>query len=119
MGHVESINAITLNTLDMPSSIAFYGALGFRVTFGDAQSDFVTLAAGGCFVNLVRVSQEVDVNAGWGRIIFHVDDVDALYENAIEKGLSPREPPRDAPWGERMFPIFDPSGHDISFARRL
>lgn len=119
MGQVESINAITLNTLDMSASVAFYGALGFRVTFGDAQSDFVTLASGGCFVNLVRVSRENDVKAGWGRVIFHVDDVDALYAAAVEKGLTPQASPRDAPWGERMFPIFDPSGHDLSFARRL
>lgn len=119
MAQVESINAITLNTLDMPASVAFYGALGFRLTFGDAGSDFVTLASGGCFVNLARVTDRHDVKAGWGRVIFHVDDVDALYEQALANGLSPQAPPRDAPWGERMFPIFDPSGHDLSFARRL
>jgi uncharacterized glyoxalase superfamily protein PhnB len=33
--------------------------------------------------------------------------------------LSPRHPPRDADWGERMFAITDPSGHDLSFARPL
>ena len=119
MGHVESINAVTLNTLDMAVSIGFYEALGFRVTFGDTRSDFVTLASGGCFVNLVRVPRESDVKAGWGRVIFHVDDVDALHAQALANGLSPQAPPRDAPWGERMFPIFDPSGHDLSFARRL
>ena len=108
-----------VRVLDIDASVRFYEALGFRVTFGDARSDFVTLASGGCFVNLVRVSRESDVKAGWGRVIFHVDDVDALHARAVANGLSPEAPPRDAPWGERMFPIFDPSGHDLSFARRL
>jgi catechol 2,3-dioxygenase-like lactoylglutathione lyase family enzyme len=118
MGHVESINAITLNTLDMPASVTFYEALGFRLTFGGRDAEFVSLASGGCFVNLVRVANPADVRAGWGRVIFHVDDVDALYKRALESGLVPQAPPCDAPWGERMFPIFDPSGHDLSFAKR-
>jgi catechol 2,3-dioxygenase-like lactoylglutathione lyase family enzyme len=119
MGHVESINAITLNTYDMPASVAFYEALGFRAAFGGPNSEFVSLASGGCFVNLVRLADKDQVNAGWGRVIFHVDDVDALYERALASGLVPQAAPRDAPWGERMFPIFDPCGHDLSFAKRL
>ncbi|MGB1821606.1 MAG: VOC family protein, partial [Acidimicrobiales bacterium] len=55
----------------------------------------------------------------WGRVIFHVDDVDEFYKRAIAAGLSPTAEPKDAPWGERFFPISDPSGHDLSFAKRI
>jgi catechol 2,3-dioxygenase-like lactoylglutathione lyase family enzyme len=117
-----SINAITLTTARMGESIRFYEALGFRVAYGDALSEFVTLAGGddrSCFVNLIAVPTDADVATGWGRAIFHVDDVDALYRRAVANGLSPRAEPRDASWGERMFPIYDPNGHDLSFAKPL
>jgi hypothetical protein len=37
----------------------------------------------------------------WGRVIFYVVDVDALYERALALGLRPENAPRDSPWGER------------------
>jgi len=116
------INAITLTTARMEESIRFYEALGFHVAHGDGASDFVTMAFGNdrqCFVNLIAVATDADVANGWGRAIFHVDDVDALHDRIVARGLSPRAVPRDASWGERMFPIFDPNGHDLSFARPL
>ncbi|MDG2113320.1 MAG: VOC family protein [Actinomycetota bacterium] len=119
MTGVRSINAITFATADMTASIDFYRGLGFEVTFGGVQAPFSTLSQGDCFVNLTSVAAPEDVQTRWGRVIFHVDDVDALYESAVAAGLEPAGPPRDAPWGERMFPIFDPNGHDLSFAKPL
>ena len=55
----------------------------------------------------------------WGRVIIHVSDVDALYEQAIRAGLTPQFAPRDATWGERYFHIKDRDGHELSFARPL
>ena len=46
-------------------------------------------------------------------------DVDAVYERALAAGLQPSTHPRDAEWGERYFHIFDPDGHEISFAKPL
>ena len=109
------IDAVTLAAVDMSSSIAFYEALGFEVSFGGATASFTTMSAGVCHVNLTLTGSP----GPWGRVIFHVDDVDALYERALAAGLSPRHPLRDADWGERMFAITDPSGHDLSFARPL
>ena len=37
----------------------------------------------------------------WGRVIFYVADVDALYERALAAGCQPTTAPRDAEWGER------------------
>ena len=65
-------------------------------------------------------SQPSDVQwAWWGRLIFHVSDVDALYRRALDLGLSPEAGPRDAEWGERYFHLTDPDGHELSFARLL
>jgi uncharacterized glyoxalase superfamily protein PhnB len=54
----------------------------------------------------------------WGRLIFYVTDVDALWNHLKERGLDP-EVPRDACWGERYFHMPDPDGHELSFARPI
>ncbi|SUZ73432.1 uncharacterized protein METZ01_LOCUS26286, partial [marine metagenome] len=118
-GQVKRIDAITLATVDMAESIGFYEALGFIVSFGSASDSFVTLDSGFCFVNLWAVEETADPHIWWGRVIFHVDDVDQVYQKALDAGLTPLAEPRDAPWGERFFAIADPSGHDLSFAKPL
>lgn len=118
-GHVERIDAITFATADMSTSVRFYEALGFVVSFGDLSSSFITLKSGNCFINLWEVDPSALSTRWWGRTIFHVDDVDLLYQRALDAGLSPSDEPKDAPWGERFFPIQDPSGHDLSFAKKL
>ena len=55
----------------------------------------------------------------WGRVIFYVADVDALYDRALAAGYQPATVPRDAEWGERFFHLDDPDGHELSFARPL
>ena len=115
MAQVKSINAVTLHTVDMAASVGFYAHLGFTVTFGGETASFTTMSSGDCHVNLTTEG----VTCSWGRVIFHVDDVDGLYERAVAAGLQPDASPSDAPWAERYFPIHDPSGHDLSFAKRL
>ena len=55
----------------------------------------------------------------WGRLIFQVDDVDALYRRLIDAGLETNTIPADAAWGERYFHINDPDAHELSFAKPL
>ena len=54
----------------------------------------------------------------WGRLIFRVSDVDLFWAYLIERGLRP-ESPRDASWGERYFHLWDPDGHELSFAHPI
>jgi len=42
----------------------------------------------------------------WGRLIFHVSDVDRFWAYPMEKGFYP-DSPRDASWGERYFHMPD------------
>jgi len=113
-----TISAVALATLDMAASVQFYEALGFKLTFGGVAAPFSSLRFGQCFVNLALREIETPV-AWWGRVIFHVPDVDAVYDMAMVNGFDVEAPPRDAPWGERYFHITDPAGHQLSFAKPL
>jgi uncharacterized glyoxalase superfamily protein PhnB len=115
---IESVSAITLATHDMARAVAFYEVLGFDLGFGGPASAFTSFHAGAGHLNLVLATRETQWS-WWGRAIFHVADVDAMYRRAREAGLSPAFAPRNAAWGERYFHIVDPDGHELSFARRL
>ena len=115
---IEAISAVTLGTREMPRAIQFYRALGFEVLHGDEQSSFTSFRAGMSYLNLVAQPTERRWS-WWGRVIFYVADVDALYERALAAGCQPTTAPRNAEWGERFFHLIDPDGHELSFARPL
>lgn len=116
---IEEMNALTLATADMDRAVDFYDALGFACEFGGRGAPFTTLRIpSGQALNLIADERARDVNF-WGRVIFHVSDVDAMHARVIAAGFTPEAPPRDAPWGERYFHLTDPDGHELSFARRL
>jgi catechol 2,3-dioxygenase-like lactoylglutathione lyase family enzyme len=116
---IEAISAITLATHDMRRAVRFYGALGFEIARGGEATDFTTFRAGaGGYLNLIAQGDDKRWS-WWGRIIFHVDDVDAIFDRALAAGLSPSTTPHDAVWGERYFHLTDPDGHELSFARPL
>jgi catechol 2,3-dioxygenase-like lactoylglutathione lyase family enzyme len=115
---INSISAVTLATHDMVRALRFYRALGFTLRAGGERSPFTNLSAGSSYLNISLQGPE-RTWSWWGRVIFYVSDVDALYAHAIAQGFHPEAAPRDAPWGERYFPITDPDGHELSFARLL
>ena len=45
-----------------------------------------------------------------------VEDVDAVFKQAVDAGCKPNMPPMDAFWGDRYGQIFDPYGHSWSIA---
>lgn len=112
------ISAVTLAVSDMARAVAFYTDLGFEVRSGGPEAGFTTLEVGDDALNLTT-GEGAPPPAWWGRVIFHVSDVDAWHARAVERGLVPRGAPRDAPWGERYFHIVDADGHELSFAAPL
>lgn len=112
------ISAVALSTHDMAASVQFYHALGFSLTFGGKEAAFSTLRCGTSYLNLVLKTDDT-AREWWGRIIFHVSDVDAIFECAVKNGFTVEAPPRDAEWGERYFHVTDPAGHELSFAKPL
>mmetsp|Transcript_19443 Transcript_19443/g.24768 ORF Transcript_19443/g.24768 Transcript_19443/m.24768 type:complete len:125 (+) Transcript_19443:145-519(+) len=108
----KSINAITLAVKNMADSVNFYQAMGLTLTYGGNDADFSTLGLGGqdntFHINLFRFKVEGEDATknpdftSWGRYSF-----------------KPEMKPSDAPWGERYFHIRDPSGHELSFAKKI
>ncbi len=115
---IEAISAVTLATHDMARAAAFYLSLGFTLRYGGPQADFTSFTVGQSFLNLIPADPSMRWS-WWGRVIFYVSDVDALYERSLAAGLQPGLAPQDAAWGERYFHIVDPDGHELSFARLL
>lgn len=116
---LAGLSAVTLATHDMRASVAFYRSLGFNIRSGGASASFTTFAVGADhWLNLTFQPTGVSWS-WWGRVIFYVADVDAIYAQAIAANLTPEHEPRDALWGERYFHITDPDGHELSFAKPL
>ncbi len=97
---IEGISAVTLGTHDMQRAVRFYRALGFEVLHGGEASSFTSFRAGPGYLNLIA-EPEHRRWSWWGRVIFYVADVDALYNRALAAGCSPSTKPKDAKWGER------------------
>jgi catechol 2,3-dioxygenase-like lactoylglutathione lyase family enzyme len=115
---IEKISAITFRVLNMKASLQFYrNVLGMELLYGGERESFSSLRANDSASAILNLEQG-DSASRWGRLIFHVADVDALWTHLKEKGFDP-EIPRDASWGERYFHLLDPDGHELSFARPL
>jgi len=116
--NVRSISAVTLAVADMARSVDFYrDKVGMEMLYGGGSASFTSFKAGESYLNLTLDTQ--GTRTWWGRLIFHVDDVDALHLRLVQAGLTPSTEPADAPWGERYFHINDPDSHELSFAKPL
>jgi catechol 2,3-dioxygenase-like lactoylglutathione lyase family enzyme len=115
---VEKISAVTFRVSNMKVSVQFYrDVLGMKLLYGGEGTAFSSLQARDADSAILNLEQGRPVD-GWGRLIFHVADVDALWRRFNELGFQP-EKPRNASWGERYFHMPDPDGHELSFARPL
>jgi catechol 2,3-dioxygenase-like lactoylglutathione lyase family enzyme len=138
---VNKISAITLRIKEMGRSCRFYSQIpGFRLIYGGSFNDiFSTFEIGESnnskiYLNLELIRLTNDRNNRndyvttlrnhFGRIIFHTDDVDKLYNyfknnESISSDIIFENAPTDAPWGERYFHIREPDGYQLSFASSL
>jgi len=88
-----------------------------EVIYGDENGSFSSLRAKDGKHPILNL-EHGDPATQWGRLIFHVYDVDRFWAYFKEMGLHP-ESPRDASWGERYFHMSDLDGHEVSFARPI
>ena len=115
---IEKVSAVTFRVVNMTESVRFYrDVLGMELLYGGEGTGFSSLRARDTQSAILNLEQGQAV-AHWGRLIFYVADVDALWNHLKDRGLDP-EIPRDAAWGERYFHMPDPDGHELSFARPL
>jgi catechol 2,3-dioxygenase-like lactoylglutathione lyase family enzyme len=115
---IEKVSAITLNVTDMERSLRFYrDALALELLYGGPDAGFCSLRITGTEFPIINLQQD-RATVGWGRMIFHVADVDAFWTHLKQRGFEP-DIPQNASWGERYFHMHDPDGHELSFARPL
>ena len=125
------ISAVTLLVKDMRKSCCFYSKVpGFHISY--CTDKFTTFTLDGDLHSKTHLNLELKERGrfqgaelmDFGRIIFHVDNVDALHsyfksEVSIVKLITIEMDPENAPWGERYFHVRDPDGYQISFAEPI
>jgi catechol 2,3-dioxygenase-like lactoylglutathione lyase family enzyme len=115
---IEKISAVTFRVANMKESVRFYrDVLGMELLYGGEGAGFSSLRAKDAQSAVLNLEQGDGVTR-WGRLIFYVTDVNAIWTHLKESGFDP-EIPRNASWGERYFHMPDPDGHELSFAHPL
>jgi catechol 2,3-dioxygenase-like lactoylglutathione lyase family enzyme len=115
---VEKISAVTLKVTSMQRSVQFYrDLLGMEVIYGGEHAAFSSLRTWNPKDPILNL-EHGRAMTHWGRLIFYVQQVDALWSFLKKKGFQPGNP-QDASWGERYFHMYDPDGHELSFAYPL
>src|SRR5207245_11514389 len=85
---VEKISAVTFRVSNMRASEQFYrDVLGMELLYGGETAGFSSLRAKHANSAILNLKQGKPVK-GWGRLIFHSADVDALWTRFNELGLS-------------------------------
>lgn len=96
---------------------AFYErGLGFRVEwehrFEPGFPVFAEVSRDGVALFLTEHAGDCQVG---GAAYIVVDDLDALYQELIERGIRVDESPQDTPWGTREMRVLDPDGNRLRF----
>jgi uncharacterized glyoxalase superfamily protein PhnB len=100
----------------------FYARLGFQIEF--ANGPHVTPAsphADPCYMGLSRdgvwiiLSSFSGDGVAGGVVNFHLDDVDALYDEFADDGIAVDLTPTDQTWGTREMYVRDPDRNCLRF----
>jgi len=88
---VKKVSAVTLRVTNMRNSVRFYrDVLGMELVYGGEDAYFSSLRMkneNSAFLNL----EQGNPVTHWGRLIFHVTDVDAFWAHLQGKGISSGE----------------------------
>ena len=97
---IEKISAVTFRVANMTQSVRFYrDVLGMELLYGGEGTGFSSLRAKDAQSAILNLEQGEPVTS-WGRLIFYVTDLDALWNHLKDWGFDPKIP-RDFP-GENV-----------------
>ena len=115
---VSKISAVTIFTRNMKNSCMFYSSIPkFEISYGGPDSNFTTFKISqspDMYLNIELKQQTIEkansIDNEYCRIIFHTEDVDALYyylrnDDTISNLGKFETKPTDAEWGERFFQL--------------
>jgi PhnB protein len=107
--YVEALGAEERGRIEVPGG----KLMQVELRFGDA-----TVMLADEFDELGVISP---LSIGGTATVLHLstDDVDALWQRAVDAGAEVRQPLSDAFWGERYGQITDPFGHRWGLAQRM
>jgi catechol 2,3-dioxygenase-like lactoylglutathione lyase family enzyme len=122
----RGIFAITLFTEDLEQAKEFYqNVFGLPIDYEDSNS--AVFKFGSTLVNLLKISEareliepaKVAVRESGARYVFTimVEDVDALSDELVRRGVKLLNGPMDRPWGIRTASFMDPAGHIWEIAK--
>ena len=109
MGLEVSFQGLTLHVEDVERSRLFYESIPGVVLRHHRPGQFALFQVGDAWLGLLQLG------ARGFHIEFVTADLDALHASLRGRGLEPKGPPRDRPWGERTFMVVDPDGNQIEF----
>lgn len=108
------LNHVRVNVSDINKSLKWYEeVLGFENDGGwplDNPTYYDFVSEGGAKFAIMEVKEE----KSHGRLNFHVDNVDELWERLKDK-VQVVEPLFNTPWGTRKFTIADWDGNELGF----
>ena len=86
---IEKISAVTFRVMNMTQSVRFYrDVLGMELLYGGEDAGFSSLLAKDAQSAILNLEQGEAVTR-WGRLIFCVTDVDALWNHLKDRGFDP------------------------------
>jgi catechol 2,3-dioxygenase-like lactoylglutathione lyase family enzyme len=112
---------------DLRRSVAFYGDLGFETLSENERGVTVARGEAKLFLFEARVGGQAPARElglfenppGIDHVSFLVDDVDALHNELVARGIETAGAPSDQDWGARAFGLLDPDGNNLYFLRWL
>ena len=104
-----------LPSRSLPSTLAFYGRLGFEGEILGEGDAYAILTRGDLEIHFFLHTESVSAES-WAGCYLRVADVEPLYEAFLAAGLPLRGIPRmvaieNKPWGMREFAIVDEDGN--------
>jgi len=100
---IDKISAVTFRVVNMTESVRFYrDVLGMELLYGGEDAGFSSLRARDTQSAILNLEQG-DTVTHWGRLVFHVTDVDGVMDLSERKGVRPGNSARRF-LGRTLFP---------------
>jgi len=108
---ISGMDTVVQFVSDLQVAAAFYGeVLGMEVTDSNPEYGFVTLLPGGIHPGVMLMKGALELGRGGSQLVFHVDDVQAVYDKLAPAGVRFHGEPVELPPGKYVS-FEDPDGN--------
>jgi len=105
-----SLEGLSLHVTDVEKSIEFYSRIPGAKLLLHRPGQFARFSIGNGSLHLVQLPGQKRFH-----IEFDTDDINGMYEQLSQAGLTPVSPPKKHPWGKTDFSLIDPDGYRLEF----